>query len=132
MQLDTKKDKCKFTIQFSSADTHHLQAVEILNAQGRRKAQFITNAILHYINCTETPAIPQQAPALLDYAAIEAIVYKILQSKDKEVQAPEPERPTAKRKPVKSEEINFDDAAKEIGEDAFAAIKNSMESFRLK
>lgn len=130
--LDTKKDKCKFTIQFSSADAHHLQAVDILNAQGRRKAQFIANAILHYINCSETPGIPQQAPVPLDYGAIEAIVYKILQAKDKNVQAPEPERPTVKKKPVKSEEINFDDTAKDIGEDAFTAIKNSMESFRIK
>lgn len=52
--MDTKKDKCKFTIQFSSTDACHLQAVEILNAQGRRKAQFITNAILHYSNPTKS------------------------------------------------------------------------------
>lgn len=130
--MDTKKDKCKFTIQFSNADAHHLQAVEILNAQGRRKAQFITNAILHYINCSETPSSPQRSSASLDYQTIEAIVNKILQSKSKTVQTSEPELPAPKKKLLKSDKIKFDDTVQEIGEDALAVITNTVDLFRKK
>jgi len=130
--VDTKKDKCKFTIQFNNADSHHLQAVEILNAQGRRKAQFITNAILHYINCSEMPSIPQRSSASLDYQTIEAIVNKILQLKSKTVQTSELELPAPKKKLLKSDKISFDDAVQEIGEDALAAITNTVDLFRKK
>ena len=130
--MDTKKVKCKFTIQFSNADAHHLQTVEILNAQGRRKAQFITNAVLHYINCSETPSILQHYSASLDYQTIEAIVNKILQSKSKTMQISEPKLPAHKKKLLKSDKISFDDAVQEIGEDALAAITNTVDLFRIK
>ena len=47
--MDTKKDPGKFTIRFCMADPRQKRAVEELNAQGRLKAQFLTNAILHYV-----------------------------------------------------------------------------------
>lgn len=50
-----KKDIYKFTIQFSGGDPQHQQVAEILNQQGRRKAQFLVNTVLHYIHCSETP-----------------------------------------------------------------------------
>ena len=36
-----KKDLYKFTIQFNGGDPQHQQTAEILNQQGRRKAQFL-------------------------------------------------------------------------------------------
>ena len=50
--MDTKKDPGKFTIRFCMADPRQKRAVEELNAQGRLKAQFLTNAILHYVEGT--------------------------------------------------------------------------------
>ena len=67
-----KKDLYKFTIQFSEGDPLHQQTAAILNQQGRRKAQFLVNAVMHYLHCKETPDIPQSAP--VDVDAIEAIV----------------------------------------------------------
>ena len=72
-----KKDIYKFTIQFSSGDPQHQQVTEILNRQGRRKAQFLVNTVLHYIHCTETPDIPQSPPINTD--AIETIVRRIME-----------------------------------------------------
>ena len=50
--MDTKKDPGKFTIRFCMSDPRQKRAVEELNAQGRLKAQFLTNAILHYVEGT--------------------------------------------------------------------------------
>ena len=121
-----KKDIYKFTIQFSSGDPQHQQVAEILNRQGRRKAQFLVNTVLHYIHCSETPDIPQQ-PVNTD--AIETIVRRIM-----EEYSENPTRQDVKQMPekktVKSEEIAFDDAAELLGEDGMAAVRNTIASFR--
>lgn len=53
-----KKNSSKSTIQFNSADPMHEQVIALLNQQGRRKAQFIVNAVTHYLNCSKTSDIP--------------------------------------------------------------------------
>lgn len=122
-----KKDICKFTIQFNSGDPQHQQVTEILNRQGRRKAQFLVNTVLHYIHCTETPDIPQSPPINTD--AIETIVRRIM---EEYAQKPirQDVRSMPEKKPVKTEEIAFDDAAELLGEDGMAAIRSTMASFR--
>lgn len=122
-----KKDIYKFTIQFSSGDPQHQQVAEILNLQGRRKAQFLVNTVLHYIHCTETPDFPQQPPVNTD--AIEMIVRRIMEEYS-EKPSRQDVRQTPEKKTVKSEEIAFNDAAELLGEDGMAAIKNTMASFR--
>lgn len=122
-----KKDIYKFTIQFSSGDPQHQQVAEILNRQGRRKAQFLVNTVLHYIHCTETPDIPQQPPINTD--AIETIVRRIMEEYAQKPTRQEV-RSTPEKKPAKTEEIAFDDAAELLGEDGMAAIRSTMASFR--
>lgn len=122
-----KKDIYKFTIQFSSGDPQHQQVAEILNRQGRRKAQFLVNTVLHYIHCSETPDIPQQPPVNTD--AIETIVRRIMEESSHET-IRQDVRQTPEKKTVKSEEIAFDDAAELLGEDGMAAVRNTIASFR--
>ena len=122
-----KKDIYKFTIQFSSGDPQHQQVAEILNRQGRRKAQFLVNTVLHYIHCSETPDIPQQPPVNTD--AIETIVRRIIEEYS-ERPTRQDVRKTPEKKTVKSEEIAFDDAADLLGEDGIAAVRNTIASFR--
>lgn len=122
-----KKDIYKFTIQFSSGDPQHQQIAEILNRQGRRKAQFLVNTVLHYIHCSETPDIPQQPPVNTD--AIETIVRRIIEEYS-EKPTRQDVRKTPEKKTVKSEEIAFDDAAELLGEDGIAAVRNTIASFR--
>ena len=126
MNMADKKERYRFTIQFNSADPSHEQVVNLLNSQGRRKAQFLVNAVLHYIHCSETPDIPQPAP--LDTAVIETVVRKILMEqnceKPKAVVAP------AQKSQKESEKIHFDEAADMLGADGLAAITNTMAMFR--
>lgn len=123
-----KKDLYKFTIQFNSGDPQHQQTAEILNRQGRRKAQFLVNAVLHYLHCSETPDIPQPAP--IDTEAIEAIVRRIMMEEQTEKKPSTETGQEPVRRSVKSEQIDFGDAADLLGEDGMAAIKNTMASFR--
>lgn len=75
-----KKYENKFTIQFNAADPAHQQIIKVLNQQGRKKAQFLVNAIQHYIHCPETPEIPQSYSP--DMNMIEAIVLRILNERN--------------------------------------------------
>lgn len=67
-----KKCASRFCIKFNEHDSRHLQVIEILEAQGRHKAQYVANAVLHYINCNNTPAVPQDDAVLRQ--AVEAMV----------------------------------------------------------
>lgn len=121
-----KKELYKFTIQFNPADPSHRQTAEILNQQGRRKAQFLVNAVTHYLHCPETPEIPQAAPLNTD--AIEVIVRRILQEQ-KVSESTTPETPKVRRD-LQSENLQFEKATDMLGEDGLAAIRNTMAVFR--
>ena len=105
----------------------HQQVVDMLNQQGRRKAQFVVNAIQHYLHCSETPNIPQPAP--VDTVAIETIVRRIMEEQSSSQMPAEAKHEPVKRT-VKSEQIDFGDAADLLGEEGVAAIRNTMASFR--
>lgn len=128
--MTQKKDGSKFTIQFNPADPQHAQTIDILNQQGRRKAQFIANAVIHYLHCSDTPNIPQSAP--LDTSAIEAIVRRIMEEENKTAVIPPKE--TVPEKPIclkqKTESIQYDNAAELLGEDGIDAIVRSIARFR--
>ena len=76
-----KKDRGRFSIKFNENDPAHDAVIRLLEKQGpRSKAQFLVNAVLHYINCPETPDIA--IPQTVDRAAIEEIVAEILAGKE--------------------------------------------------
>ena len=70
--MDAKKDPGKFTIRFCMTDPRQKKAVAELNAQGRLKAQFLTNAILHYVGIENGSGVPSRAE-------LEAIVRAMLE-----------------------------------------------------
>ncbi len=75
--MKEKKDRERFSIKFNENDPAHEAVIRLLEKQGpHSKAQFIVNAVLHYINCPETPDVA--APRAVDRAAIEEIVAEIL------------------------------------------------------
>lgn len=47
--MEGKKHPGKFTVRFNIADPQQRMAAELLNRQGRCKAQFLTNAVLFYV-----------------------------------------------------------------------------------
>lgn len=124
-----KKEPGKFTIKFNVMDPAHRQVIDTLEPMGRTKAQFLANAVLHYLHCPQTPDIPQ--PASADYTAVEAIVRRILDER-----LPEPpaqhQKQSAKKKLHKSEDIRLEDAEAILGEDGMAAIADTLSAFRSK
>lgn len=122
-----KKDPYKFTIQFNGGDPSHIQIAEMLNQQGRRKAQFIVNAVMHYIHCSETPSIPE--PAMQDIDIIEQVVRRILEEQGKKNESRNNIQKEARR-PIKSEEIDFGDTEEILGDEGVSAIARTMATFR--
>lgn len=54
--MKEKKDRERFSIKFNENDPAHDEVIRLLEKQGpHSKAQFIVNAVLHYVNCPETP-----------------------------------------------------------------------------
>lgn len=47
----SKKNPLRFCVKFSEHVPNHLLVAEILNEKSHDKAQFIAEAILHYVNC---------------------------------------------------------------------------------
>lgn len=87
--MGAKKSRERFSIKFNESDPSHNAVIEILEQQGpRRKAQFIVNAVLHYIHCSETPDIAAAQPVDRDY--IEHIIKEILSRQGDKRQASEP------------------------------------------
>lgn len=122
-----KKEPGKFTIKFNIMDPAHRQVIDTLEPMGRTKAQFLANAVLHYLHCPQTPDIPQ--PASADYTAVEAIVRRILEERLQEPPA-QPQPQGTKKKLRKSEDIRLDDAEAVLGEDGMAAIADTLSAFR--
>ena len=132
--MGKKKDRERFSIKFNENDPSHETVIGILEQQGpRQKAQFIANAVLHYIHCPETPDIT--IPQTVDRAAIEEIVAEILGRKEtgkkterrsdiRKEYAPESETV----KPAKNRD--GEQLSKEMNEATLALIADTMSAFR--
>ena len=132
--MGKKKDRERFSIKFNENDPSHETVIGILEQQGpRQKAQFIANAVLHYIHCPETPDIT--IPQTVDRAAIEEIVAEILGRKEngkkterrsdiRKEYAPESETV----KPGKNRD--GEQLSKEMNEATLALIADTMSAFR--
>lgn len=130
-----KKEPGRFTIGFNAADPAHQAVVELLNRQGRRKAQFIVNAVQHYIHCPETSDIPQFAP--VDSQMIRNIVMEILSQGDGreyEVRSfnQQTEYPAASAEKEMATETGgvLDGMEDLIGAEAMATIADTLAAFR--
>ncbi len=127
--MTEKKDLYKFTIQFNPADPTHRQTADLLNQQGRRKAQFLVNAVMHYIHCSETPDIVP--PAVFDTALLETVVRRILNEQKVDASPAKENRESPPKVPLKpSEAIQFEEASDMLGAEGLAAIANTMAMFR--
>ena len=74
--MDGKKDPGKFTVRFNVADPRQREVVDLLNQQGRFKAQFLANAVQHYVHCNEAP--DSHRALSVDAGQIERIVRGVL------------------------------------------------------
>ena len=107
--MDIKKDPGKFTIRFCMADPRQKRAVEELHAQGRLKAQFLTNAILHYVEGA-SPLPPQEE--------LEPILERIMK------------RMLDERTDMTAKSAEKIDPSEPFSADSLAAIAGTLQAFR--
>lgn len=136
--MKEKKDRERFSIKFNENDPTHDAVIRLLEKQGpHSKAQFIVNAILHYVNCSETPDISPAQTA--DRASIEKIVMEILNNRDNGQQdtvngigsrkaireEPVPAGLQAQRRDAEPKQEAMDEAAWAMIADTMSAFRNS-------
>ena len=122
--MGEKTDAFRFTVQFNAGDPSQQQVAAILNEQGRRKAQFLVNAVIHYINCPESPEAA--AAPKIDRQTVEQLVREILSNmQPEETSTTEGNTPGEIPPTTASESIPFDAAAM-LGEDGFHSLLNSL------
>lgn len=124
-----KKSPGRFTLNFNVEDPKQMAAVSILNRQGRTKAQFITDAILHYMNCPESPAMDIPPPQM-DEERIRQIVRSLLQEQaSPRLQAPPPST-QGEPAPAEGAPASIDIAGDTpFDENQLAAIAKTMAAF---
>lgn len=132
--MGSKKEPGRFSIKFNAADPTHKTAIDLLNRQSPRgKAQFIANAILHYVHCPETPDL--MTPIAADSAYIEKVIEKIL----KQQNITSSVRPIDQKKPdirpqqatsFSGSDINDISPDTGLDSDSFSAIASTLAAFR--
>ena len=130
-----KKYPGRFTIQFNLGDPQQERAAELLERQGRKKASFITDALLHYISCMETPDIC--ASSSVSTTEIEKIVMAVLEKQAaREGDAGTPIKPTDNHAAeqhtakVTDSEVIPEDLQALLGNDSLAAITSTLAAFQ--
>ena len=133
---DKKSDR-RFTLQFNKKDPTHRQVADILNRlEWRGKAQYVVNAVLHYISRGDSPEVKRPA---LDERQIEAVVSRMLQDWRENgagaLPVPSPagqiDDPSSVGL-VSGDEIVYDDALESLGEVGYNAIAGALDMFRKK
>ena len=132
--MGDKKHLGRFTVQFNLGDPQQARTAEILEQQGRQKARFISTAVLHYINCSETPEVV--LPPAPNTAEIEKIVLAVFKKHTAEdgVSA-SPHRPQPQESVIPSgrapepEIADAEDLKELLGDGGFSAIANTLASF---
>jgi len=145
-----KKSDTKFTIQFSHKNPSHIQVAEILNQQARgNKAQYIVDAVLHYVNSGGAREAQLPRSGLLDEKQVETIVNRMLQDRQihggggSSAPAPVATAPTSSS-PAGNEhgtdssahqiqltnEIDMDNATDVLGDGDSAVIASALNMFR--
>ena len=135
--MNSKKEKTWFTIHFSQSDPAHLQVADILNQQKRySKAQYIVDAVMHYIGCGLNESAAHQVQ--LDEKYIEKIVNRILLDRDSNIAgsltAPtsQVEIPLPSKSQQNTYKLNFGEAMEAISEEGAKAVTEALASFRKK
>lgn len=131
--MSGKGNPYRFTLQFNEKDHRQRFVANLLNdGMGRQKAQYITDAILHYINCVQNPDIEQDK----DERLRQKIELMVQQAWDKinaphtsasSAPAPPPEKPKLLKR--KAEVINDTGSGPDIDEKELGAILEALDQF---
>ena len=120
--MSEKKDPGKFTIRFNIADPQQRAAAELLNRQGRYKAQFITNAMLFYTYA----ASDSQVDPLLNGAVIQ---HMVTGQRPKCLETVPPALDSSGTEPDNAPNSTW---GSDLGDTDMDSIRRTMEAFRTK
>lgn len=128
--MGIKKDRSRFTIKFNENDPAHETVIGLLEKQApHSKANFIANAILHYIHCPEIFNIPINNVEYIDTKIIEDIVLRILEQRNKIQQINTEKEFKQTNNEIKSEKISKQSLT-DVDTKIVGLIKNTMIGFR--
>ena len=100
-----KKTQGRYTLQFNLADPEQKSVSDILEQQGRHKPQFITNAVLCYLNGGGKSKMGMSGP--LDDAALEQRIKAILSKMRSEGLSKLSERPCEDERQALTQEDDY-------------------------
>lgn len=123
-----KKQPGRFTLQFNVEDPQQKTVSELLEQQGRHKAQFITSAVLQYMQ----PVMPNVSivdPPTLDKDTLLRMLLSILE-KDPQFTATAPGRPARAGKPSLQTSSSTKEWDGSMGDDAMMAISETLAAFQ--
>lgn len=126
--MGEKKKPGRFTLQFNLEDPQQRMASELLEQQGRHKAQFIASAIMLYIQCPK-PQGHDGGPPAIDEAAIERMMLSILEKHSQFAAAAPGEPPETEEHhaPAATDKRPWENA---MGKDALDAINDTLAAFQ--
>ncbi len=130
--MGEKKRPGRFTIQFNLCDPKQKVVSDLLDQQGRSKAQLLTSAVLHYLNCPETPEC--RPPLPVDRNLLEKLVLEILAQNTAGQPRPEQEEGKSSAEPLKTDAVPQTDVDVEKwfgGRNGIASILSSLEMFNI-
>ena len=124
--MGEKKTPGRFTVQFNLKDPQQRAASELLEQQGRRKAQFITSAVLHYI---QQPGHSGSQPQVAE-DSLERMLISFLEKHPQIIAAKSKEAPTEiiapPQKPVASGSWDVS-----LDSDTMKAISETLTAFQM-
>lgn len=123
--MGEKKKPGRFTLQFNLEDPQQQTVSELLEQQGRHKAQFITSAVLHYI---QHPGQSSGHPPV-DEASLEQMILAIMEKHPQFSVLPPNKSPKTGEVPAQiPQTLHMDNRS--IGSDAIAAISETLAAFQ--
>jgi len=125
--MGAKKKPGRFTLQFNLEDPQQRTASELLEQQGRHKAQFIASAILSYI---QHPSQGHSGnPPAIDEAALEGMLLTIMEKHPRFVKIAPGEPSEAEERSTPAESAVGPWKAP-MGDDAVKAIADTLAAFQ--
>lgn len=119
--MGEKKKPGRFTLQFNLEDPQQRTVSELLEQQGRHKAQFITSAVLLYVQCEKSPAV--------DETTLEQMLFSILEKNPTFAATVSGGPPSAKDSPTQAAP-SVENQGNSMEDDAMKAIFDTLAAFR--
>ena len=126
--MGEKKHPGRFTLHFNLEDPQQRTVSDLLEQQGRHKAQFITSAVLLYIQCPKPHGSDKGLPAI-DEAALEQMMLTIIE-KHPQFAVAAPSDPLGAEGPPAQDAPTARPWENTIGDDALKAISDTLAAFQ--